>query len=161
MQQIYQNPRVQIGNNENNIINQQIFQYYSNFQPYEENKLINIKKFQQQIDLKQLTDCSQKVKGRSKGISFRIFNQNEDLFVSGSFDRSIKFSVEQNKRPFQQTINLYKWHFNHFLHMNSNLKMLYIQPTSDIEVFSYFSKTFQINSLTYHLFLQFNIFIYN
>ncbi|CAD8118187.1 unnamed protein product [Paramecium primaurelia] len=48
--------------------------------------------------------CSQILNGHSKGITCLIFNNNEDLIISGSFDKTIKFWVKQIEWISQQTI---------------------------------------------------------
>ncbi|CAD8155333.1 unnamed protein product [Paramecium pentaurelia] len=48
--------------------------------------------------------CLQKLNGHSKGISCLILNNNEDLIISGSLDKTIKFWVKKNNWVCQQTI---------------------------------------------------------
>ncbi|CAD8060835.1 unnamed protein product [Paramecium primaurelia] len=49
-------------------------------------------------------NSSQKIKGHSYGINCLILNNNEDLIISSSSDKTIKFWIKQNEWLCQQTI---------------------------------------------------------
>ncbi|CAD8169909.1 unnamed protein product [Paramecium pentaurelia] len=49
-------------------------------------------------------NSSQTIKGHSAYISCLILNNNEDLFITSSFDKTIKFWIQKNEWIWQQTI---------------------------------------------------------
>ncbi|CAD8101530.1 unnamed protein product [Paramecium primaurelia] len=50
-------------------------------------------------------NCSQKINGHTNWIQCLIMNNNEDLFISSSNDKCIKFWIKQQEWICQQTIN--------------------------------------------------------
>ncbi|CAK85065.1 unnamed protein product, partial (macronuclear) [Paramecium tetraurelia] len=49
-------------------------------------------------------NCSQTIQGHNSWVSCLILNINEDIFISSSYDKTIKFWVKQNEWICQQTI---------------------------------------------------------